>query len=68
MEFPRVNLWGAPVEAENKDPIVLDHTIAPPPPPSIHAEDATTTSNTGIWYIAGAALVLGVLYAQGVTE
>ena len=68
MEFPRVDLWGAPVEAENKDPIVLDHTIAPPPPPSIHAEDATTTSNTGIWYIAGAALLLGVLYAQGVSE
>ena len=66
MQFPRVDLWGAPAEAEIKDPVVLDHTIAPPPPPSINAEEATTTSNTGIWYLAGAALVLGVLYAQGV--
>ena len=66
MEFPRVNLWGAPVvEKAIDDPIILDHTIVKPFD-QIETKPPEPSSETGIWYIAGAAILLGVLYAHGV--
>jgi len=63
IEFPQVNLWGAPVEAK-ADAIVLDHTV--PRPDKIYRSEPDPPSNSAIWYIAGGALVLGMLYAHGV--
>ena len=67
MEFPRVDLWGAPVQAKavEEDPIILDHTIVKPFD-RIETKAPEPSSDSGIWYIAGAALALGVLYAHGV--
>lgn len=65
IEFPRVNLWGAPVTADaNEDPVILNHTV--PQPERIFRSEPDPPSNSAIWYIAGAAVVLGALYAHGV--
>ena len=65
LEFPRVNLWGAPVETVEQEPVVIERTqvIAEAKPVQ---EEPNPPSNSAIWYIGGAALVLGVLYAHGV--
>ena len=66
MEFPRTDVWGAPVEAEIEQPVVIERTEVVPE--IVVQEEPDPPTNSAIWYIGGAALVLGVLYAQGVSE